>query len=181
MKQKIILFFSILLFSTAMNAQHKIFETHKDPKGKGSNILVGQLNLSDIETDGTCGWMARGIKEYKPDTLLVKDLKKIIQQFEFIVCIGTWCGDTQDLFPKFWKTLKAAGYPMDKIELIGMDRDKHALQIEHQLLRIEYLPTIIIRKGPLEAHRIVESIEKKSIEQELMYFLSKFLQEEDKH
>jgi len=52
-------------------------------------------------------------------------------------------------------------------------REKHALNIEHLLLKVEHVPTIIISKGPREIGRIVETIHKENIETELLYLIEK--------
>jgi hypothetical protein len=171
MKQLILIL--LLLVNYTMQAQNKLFETRQDPKEEGSNMLVGQLTTNDVIADGTCAWLDKGITAYKPDSVVIKALSTIIKNYSFITFIGTWCEDTQHLFPQFYKTLQACNYPMEQLEMLGVDRNKQALNIEHLLLRIEKVPTIIISKGPREIGRIIETIDKKNIETQLLYMIQK--------
>jgi thiol-disulfide isomerase/thioredoxin len=161
----------LVLTTSIMQAQTERFKTLNDPKQGSSQILVGQLTAEDIVKNGTCQWFENGMNQYTADSATIEQLKKHINQYSFIVCMGTWCGDTKDLLPKYWKVMQAAGFPTNKIELLGMDRSKQALNIEHLLLRVEKVPTIIINKGPREIGRIVESLSKDNIETELLYII----------
>lgn len=165
----------LLLFITPiiMQAQEKVFKIILDPKDGGSNMLVGQISIKYIQADGTCGWYNKGFEKYKLDSAKIKALQAHIKDYNFIVMLGTWCEDTQNLLPQFYKTMMASKYPVEKIELLGVDREKHALNIEHLLLKVEHVPTIIISKGPREIGRIVETIHKENIETELLYLIEK--------
>ena len=171
MKQLILLF--LLLANYTMQAQHKLFETLPDPKEGESKMLVGQLTTEDIMAEATCSWLAKGITAYKPDSTVIKTLAPILKNYSIIAFVGTWCEDTQLLFPQFYKTLQACNYPTEQLAILGVDRNKHALNIEHLLLRLERVPTIIISKGPREIGRIIESIDKKNIETQLLYMVQK--------
>jgi hypothetical protein len=165
--------FFILFTSIIMQAQSKIFKTILDPKEAGANMLVGQITTKDIMADGTCTWYASGYKKYKPDTNITKALQPLLKKYTIIAVVGTWCEDTQNLFPAFYKTLQACNYPEEKLEIIGVDRSKHALNIEHLLLKIDKVPTIIISDGAREIGRIIETISKENIETQLLYMIEK--------
>jgi hypothetical protein len=167
------LFIIFLLANYTMQAQNKVFETRPDPKEGTSKMLVGQLTAKDIIADGTCAWLDKGMADYKPDSAVVKALTAAIKNYSFITFIGTWCEDTQLLFPQFYKTLQACNYPTEQLEMLGVDRNKQALNIEHLLLRVDKVPTIIISKGPREIGRIIETIDKKNIETQLLYLIQK--------
>jgi hypothetical protein len=161
----------ILLSTLTMQAQNAVFKTLPDPKAEGSNMLVGQITINDIRKDGTCAWFDKGFTAYKPDSTIIKTLQLRIKDYTITLMVGTWCEDTQLLLPQFYKTMDACNYPIAKIEMLGTDRQKHALNIEHLLLRVEHVPTIIINKGPREIGRIVETISSPSIEAELLQMI----------
>jgi hypothetical protein len=167
MKVVFILLFNIILIQSIM-AQTENFKTIPDPKEKGSNMLVGQISINDIKAEPTCGWFNRAYNKYNTDSATIALLKKVLNNYTLIVAAGTWCEDTQILLPALYKVLDSCAYNTTSIELLAMNRNKHALNIEHLLLKIEFLPTIIIRKGPREVGRIVESLKKESIEKELL-------------
>jgi hypothetical protein len=54
----------LLLFITPiiMQAQEKVFKIILDPKDGGSNMLVGQISIKDIQADCYCGWYNKGFE-----------------------------------------------------------------------------------------------------------------------
>ena len=93
-------------------------------------------------------------------------MSKIAANYRFVVFAGTWCGDTKDLLPKFYKVLIEAGIDQHTVELYGVNRKKEALNIEHTLYNIKNIPTIIVMYQAREVGRIIESVST-SIEEEL--------------
>jgi thiol-disulfide isomerase/thioredoxin len=160
------------LFSIMSNAQNTLFKTIADPKEGGSDMLVGQLQFEDIAKDATCQWFNTNTAAYKPDSTVVKTLSTALKGYELIVFAGTWCEDTQHLLPELYSVLKAAKYPINTMQLYGVDRKKHALNVEHLLYKIEKVPTIIIIKNHTEIDRIVETVEGK-LEEKLLRILLK--------
>jgi thiol-disulfide isomerase/thioredoxin len=70
--------------------------------------------------------------------------------------MGTWCEDSQDIIPKLYSLTDAAGFPQDRITLIGVDRKKTTLSHLTEALGIINVPTIIVMKNGKEQGRIVE-------------------------
>jgi thiol-disulfide isomerase/thioredoxin len=70
--------------------------------------------------------------------------------------MGTWCDDSRFIVPKFYSLLDAAGFPQDKVSLIGVDRSKKTLSHLAEALNIENVPTIIVMNNGKEIGRVVE-------------------------
>jgi thiol-disulfide isomerase/thioredoxin len=170
MKKILAVLFCLSTFMT--HAQQPVYKTIPDPKKGTSNMLVGQLLFENIATDNTCDWFTTNAQAYVPDSNICKSLQKALKGYEIVVFAGTWCGDTQDLLPPFYSTMQAAKYPLNEIQLYGVDRKKQALNVEHLLYRIEKVPTFIIIKNHEEIGRIVETAEGK-IEENLLRILLK--------
>jgi thiol-disulfide isomerase/thioredoxin len=170
--KKIFLLIPILFMAINTFAQEN-FKTLPDPKEGDSEMLVGAITEKDIAANNTCNWFDKGIKEYKPDSNRIKDLKKITSNLKFVVVIGTWCGDTQYLIPRFFKTAHLAGIKENQIEMYGVDRAKHGLNAEHLVYKISKVPTIIIYDGPREIGRIIEETKKENIETELQFIIER--------
>ncbi len=166
---KYIIIIFLLITTNLMAQQPMVFTTIVDPKDQTTNMLVGQLSIKNIVEDPTCAWFTKGYKAYIPDSNVLNLLQPTFNNYSFVIAAGTWCEDTQNLLPQLYKVLDSLHYNTSSIELLGMDRNKQALNIEHQLLKIEKLPTIIIRKGNREVYRIVETLNKATIEKELLY------------
>ena len=129
-------------------------------------VFKGQVNFGDFEKEPTFGWLQSGAEKYSPDSSSIKFLRKAMPTYKIVVLLGTWCEDSQLLIPKLYKTLQASNYPMEQLSMYGVDRAKQAKYVEHQLYRLERVPTIIVFKGFMEVGRIVESVDK-TIEQDL--------------
>ncbi len=162
------------LSSLMMQAQENIFKTIPDPKEGASNILVGQLQFSDIAADATCNWFSENAQNYTADTNICKALATVIPKFELVIFAGTWCGDTHHLLPQLYTVLSKAKTLAASMELYGVDRKKRALNVEHLLYKIEKVPTVIIIRNHREVARIVETVEG-MIEDNLLRIMQKDL------
>jgi thiol-disulfide isomerase/thioredoxin len=118
-------------------------------------------------------WLNKGALNYVPNQQSIKALKELIKGFKIIAVGGTWCGDTKELMPQFYKIIQSVNLSPENLEVYWLDRNKKGLYAEAELYRIEYVPTFIIYKGNEEVGRIVESLTKPSLEEELVSILEK--------
>jgi hypothetical protein len=70
---------------------------------------------------------------------------------------GSWCSDSREQLPRFFRVLDAAGYPSERLMLLAVDRSKTAHGIDASRLRIERVPTFIFYHNGRELGRIVET------------------------
>lgn len=144
------------------------YKSVKDPEGV-TNMLVGEITLKELQQPAY-SWFKTGMDAYKPDSGIVKRIKQEIGVYEMVVFMGTWCDDSHNLIPKFFKVLQASGYPIEKVKIFATDRQKHALNIEHDIFSISKVPTFIVYLHHNEQGRIVENVEK-SVELDLLKIL----------
>jgi thiol-disulfide isomerase/thioredoxin len=166
MKQLLLAAAMLLTINVMAQTSKSDFDISKDAEN-GAVVYKGQISFDDLGKEGSFGWLKRGSDAYKPDTNAVKYLKKNLVNYEIVVFMGTWCEDSQNLIPKFYKLLQVIGYPMGKLTMYGVDRAKTAKYIEHRLYKIEKVPTIIVYRNHSELGRITELV-KKSIETDLI-------------
>lgn len=163
MKAGLLLIIMSLFISKTMTAQDYVRELDK----KTDKVLLrGKITFDDILKETTCSWLGAGAKAYEPKREAVDQLSKIAGDYKFVVFAGTWCSDTKDLLPKFYKVLIDAGIDLHAVEMYGVNRAKEALNIESALYGIKNIPTIIVMYQFREVGRIVESVNS-SIEEEL--------------
>ncbi len=122
---------------------------------EGNKILKGFISRSELENDTAFKWWAENLKGYTPQSQAVAELKKN-QNIEFIAFMGTWCGDSKFIIPKFYSLLDAAGFPENRVTLIGVDHSKKTISHLAEALNIENVPTIIVMNNGKEAGRVVE-------------------------
>lgn len=167
--KKIIFILAIMAYTFAGQSQDFVREQDKKT---GKVLLRGKIIFKDIMDETTCKWLQKGADEYKPNPEVIKKLKAYADNYRFVLFIGTWCEDTQDLLPKFYRVIKDAGIDMNAIEMYGVDRMKEALNIEHKLYNIQKIPTFIVMLQYREVGRIVESVNS-SIEEDLLAMIEK--------
>lgn len=136
-------------------------------------ILNGIINREIIEADSALPWLARDMKYISPEASAIKTFQEKKAKFSLIVFAGTWCEDSQNLLPKFYKLILKSGYPEKKILLIGVDRSKQTINNLHTQYNITKVPTFIVMQGKTEVARIVEYGKYNDIEKELTEIVSK--------
>jgi len=140
------------------------YEVIKDSETK---ILKGTLNRSLIENDTSFHWFKDNMRYGSVDEYALTAFKQKAGQFSILVFGGTWCHDTQNLLPKFYRLVDKSSFPENKITLIGVDRAKTALNDLHTKWNITNVPTFIILKNGKEVGRVVEYGKTGNIEKEL--------------
>jgi thiol-disulfide isomerase/thioredoxin len=71
--------------------------------------------------------------------------------------MGTWCSDSKEQIPAFYKILDELNCDSNSITLINVDRNKKGLSNEIKKLNIELIPTIIFYKQRKKIGRIIET------------------------
>ena len=152
MKKILIIIIALFLASGSIFAQSQA-EISRDQKG--NKILKGIISRRDLENDTAFAWYAENLKGYTPQSQAVAELKKNTN-IQIIAFMGTWCGDSHFIIPKFYSLLDAAGFPEDRVTMIGVDRSKKTLSHLAEALNIINVPTIIVMNNGKEVGRVVE-------------------------
>jgi len=152
MKKILIVIISIFLVSGSVFAQSQAEILRDD---NGNKILKGIISRKELENDTAFAWYSENLKGYTPQSQAVAELKKNTN-IQFITFMGTWCGDSKFIIPKFYSLLDASGFPQDKVTLIGVDRNKKTLSHLAEALNVINVPTIIVMNNGKEVGRVVE-------------------------
>ncbi len=142
------------------------YEISTDAK-TGFKVLKGLLIRADIETDTSFKWFKENMKLGEADAGAVAAFQKNGSKFQMVVFGGTWCDDTQNLLPVFYRLIDKSGYPDTSITLIGVDRAKTTLCNLHNAFHITDVPTFIVMKDGKEVGRVVEYGKYGQIDKEL--------------
>lgn len=119
-------------------------------------ILKGLLKRSDIESDTSFKWFQEHYKLGKINSEATEAFKKNGSKFNIVIFGGTWCEDTQNLLPVFFRLADESGYSEKNISLIGVDREKATLDNLDKAFHITNVPTFIVMKDGKEIGRVVE-------------------------
>ncbi len=152
-----------------LKAQFNSTVVNPDTKEK---MLIGYCDMQGLQKDNYGIYFDSQYDVYKPSEKVIDDLKEKIDEFEFTIVMGTWCGDSQKEVPRFFKILKEADYNQKRVKVIAVDRQKQAIVVDITDLKIEKIPTFIVYKNDVEIGRIVET-PKKSLEADLWKIIKK--------
>ena len=123
---------------------------------KGRKVLRGLISRADIESDTAFSWFKKNYNLGRPDASAVAAFKQHANDFHMLIFAGTWCPDTQNLLPQFYRVADAAGYADSSITLIGVDNDKTTFDNLHKTFHLIDVPTFIVMKDGKEVGRVVE-------------------------
>ena len=156
--------FPVLMFSQEMNT--KIM----DPK-LNKEILYGNCDRSGLEKGDYGKIFDEYYQVYEPDQKVLDQLKLKKEGIEILIVLGTWCSDSQEQVPKFFKILDKIKFDRKDVQLICVSSGKEAGEVDIINYNIQKVPTFIIYSKGREIGRIVES-PYTTLEKDLLIFFS---------
>lgn len=153
MKKLIVFGIAVLYAGNFLLAQHQ-FEVSTGKNGE--KILKGIISRQLLEQDTAFAWFAENQKIYTPYEAAVTALEKNRDSLQLLVFMGTWCEDSHFVIPRFFSLIDKAGFPNDRVTLVGVDRDKKTLSHLAEALNITNVPTILVMKKGKEMGRVIE-------------------------
>lgn len=145
-----------LIFITACTATKKATDNYTVEPDAETKIINGVFSSTLLETDSSFKWFKTNMQWARPDAATVKLFQEKKNAFSLVVFAGTWCHDTQNLLPKFYKLVDASGFPPSKIMLVGVSRDKTDAAGLYKKYNITNVPTFIVIQKGKEVGRVVE-------------------------
>lgn len=125
-------------------------------KDGSTAILNGIISKYILLNDPAFSWYTGSQSGYTPDAEALKSMEATKGKVQYIVFGGTWCEDTQNVLPKFFKLQELSGVADNSISFFAMDRSKKTIGNIGDAFRITNVPTIIVMKEGKEIGRVVE-------------------------
>lgn len=145
-----------VIFTVTVLAQAQ-YEISFDKTRNNVKVLTGIINKYLVMNDSAFAWYAINQKGYTQKDMKVLDaFEKNKSAVQYIIFGGTWCEDTQNILPKFFKIQEQSGVPDSRITFIGVNGDKKSLGNLTDAMNITNVPTIIVMKNGKELGRVVE-------------------------
>lgn len=141
----------------------------------GSKMLLGVIKSTDLSKDAAFLWFKENQKLGRTDPfakIVFKD-KASDNDLRLLVFGGTWCEDTKNLLPIFYRLVEESGFPEKKIRLIAVNREKEDPSGIAEKNGIAHVPTFIVLRKDKEIGRIVEYGSTGNFEKELAETLLK--------
>lgn len=154
--KKVILFLSFLLAGSCLIFSQEMNTLQPDQKS-GKEVLIGYCNRDGLMT-GDFGEMFRQYYQiYHPKKDVVSRLKKHKDGLSILIVLGTWCSDSKEQVPKFFKVLDKMKFDEENLEMIGVDREKKGGGVDVSGYDIMRVPTFIFIRNGKEIGRIIET------------------------
>ncbi len=153
---KKLVFVALLLFP-AMTFAQKLNQKTIDPK-KNNEMLVGYCNRDGFSTVNSIFDSVYKVEyaNYHPDAETMTQLAGKLKGIKITLVMATWCGDSRDWVPRFYKIMDDLNFNYKNLTLICVDREKKATGTTVEKLNIEKVPTFIIYRKKKELGRIIE-------------------------
>jgi len=166
--KKIILIILIIFTSCKDSNNKNDLESDKEIEYED---LIGDFKRKDLNENPYKSWYIEKYDSYELDCETAKKIKKLInRKISIKVIMGTWCSDSRDNVPSFFKLMDYLKFSERRIELIGLDIDKKNPNKDELKFDIINIPTFIFYNDGEEINRIVElTIE--SIEKDILKIL----------
>ncbi len=138
---------------------------------KKDTILLGVTNRQAIASN--CPWFKTNYQKYYLNDTAVQSLKAFAEFLSFTLVIGTWCSDSKEHIPAFYKLMDSLLIGEDKIVVYAVNRKKErVITKEIKAIKFKYLPTIVVYYKKKEIGRIVEDT-KISMENDILEMFKK--------
>ena len=164
-------FMSVLAFS-----QQPINQLTKDENG--NDMLLGCCTREALNREPFAAWFNINYFNYKVDTSLIASLKQNMQRKQFLVFMGTWCGDSKREVPRILKVLDYCGVRDEQVKIVMVSNAesmyKQSPSHEEKGLNILRVPTLIVYENNTEINRLIE-YPVESFEKDLLKILSRQL------
>ena len=124
-------------------------------------MLLGKVNISQLEQPPFKEWYQREYAAYVPDAVVKDSLRSLAGGYRYELFFGTWCGDSRREVPRIMKLMDQLQVKASAITIIGVgNRDtlyKQSPAHEESGKHIYRVPTLNIYKNGKEVGRITET------------------------
>ena len=118
--------------------------------------LIGIANKESFLQEPFNNWFTPNYEDYKTNKSVIEQLKPLLKGVTIKAFMGTWCGDSQEQTPIFYKILDEVGFNYNNLEFVALDRAKSTPNNLQEGFNIIRVPTFIFYKEEKEIGRFVE-------------------------
>ena len=155
MKIILLSIFTTVLFVTTSYSQtmnNMVQDTALDQE-----VLIDYCDRMGLESGEFGTYYKLEYDDYQLNDSLVKLIGESINDFNITIVFGSWCSDSEQQVPHFYKILDQAGYDNSRLKIIAVNRQKNTEEVHIEDLKIELVPTFIIYRSGDEIGRIIET------------------------
>lgn len=128
----------------------------------GGNLhLLGASTRERLAQAPFASWFDQFYAGYTIDSTTANQLKPLLKDKQFVIFMGTWCGDSKREVPRMYKLLEYCGVKSSQIKLVNVNNHDSAYKQspghEERGLYLFRVPDLLVYDKSGEAGRIVES------------------------
>ena len=129
-------------------------------------VLIGYCDRSGLLFGEFGDSYVHEYQEYVPVKKLVKKIKKHQTDYNIVLVLATWCHDSKEQVPRFYRILDDARLSDDLLTVICVDGNKTCGDPSIEQFGIARVPTFIFYREGEEIGRIIET-PKVSLEEDM--------------
>lgn len=146
----------MIYLSLAMQGQEMNTKI-EDPRFN-REVIIGYCDRQGLHADGEFGIsFDQEYAEYEYDKKIIKKIRRHRVDYSIMLVIGTWCGDSKEQVPRFFRIIDEARIDDDIMTLVAVDGEKTGGDVDLEAYGIERVPTIIFYRNGAEIGRITET------------------------
>ena len=142
----------------------------------GNEMLLGCCTREALNREPFAAWFNDNYFTYKVDTTITNQLKNFTDKKQFLIFLGTWCGDSKREVPRLLKVLDYCGIKPEQIKIVLVSNIdslyKQSPNHEEKGLNILRVPTLIVYENNTEINRFIE-YPVETVEKDLFKILKK--------
>lgn len=140
-------------------------------------VLVGEINWDGLNKEPYKSWFAPNYLNYQPDVETLDLVGESLENIEIVMFLGTWCEDSQQQIPQFYKILDYVGYDIYRMKVISLEKKLDPRRLvspgaEEEEYNVEFVPSIIFYREGIELGRITE-FPQKTLEKDMVDIILK--------
>ncbi len=120
--------------------------------------LLGKITVAQLQQSPYKKWFNNQHNNYATDKKTMAALQPLLDSTVHItIVMATWCGDSKEQVPRFYKVLNQSIYYTNEVTLICTDKNKttpDGLLLDKNIIKV---PTFIVYQHHKEIGRIIET------------------------
>jgi hypothetical protein len=146
----------ICLLSMSASAQEKNQIVYDSARSQ--NIILGYCDRAFLEQFSPFNQdYSTEYRNYVPVIEASSRFDSLTSNLYITIVLATWCSDSREQLPRFFKMLDEIGFPSERVSLICVDGLKQCDTPDVKPLSIDKVPTFILNAGCHQIGRIVET------------------------
>lgn len=150
------LFFLFVILSLARTTYSQEFNQVVFDEKADKEVMKGWCNIEGLKTTVWAEIYELKYNSYNIDYSKFSELATALINTEILIILSSWCGDSKDWVPPFYKILDQISYDKSKIKVIALDRNFDSGNLGIRPFETLKVPTFIFYIGGEEIGRIIE-------------------------